>query len=168
LFGSIPQPSVILTLEDGTNKSFNIPKGQKFNVDGQIGGRAAEEIYGQHATSSAPSNPGRADLDRARHASSPGSGRGGSSKAPQDGQPGAFNRIPRLGLDRSLLLDATAAQTLSKLHCRALRAETCKQGEPGDEILEEFLLIRGSFAVRIQVPQALDDPPAQKGIPSVS
>jgi LPXTG-motif cell wall-anchored protein len=26
---------VILTLEDGTNQSFKIPKGQKFNVDGQ-------------------------------------------------------------------------------------------------------------------------------------
>jgi hypothetical protein len=30
-----PPTSVILTLEDGTNQSFNIPKGQKFNVDGQ-------------------------------------------------------------------------------------------------------------------------------------
>ena len=27
--------SVILTLEDGTNRSFDIPKGQKFNVNGQ-------------------------------------------------------------------------------------------------------------------------------------
>jgi len=30
-----PPTSVILTLEDGTNQSFDIPKGQKFNVDGQ-------------------------------------------------------------------------------------------------------------------------------------
>ncbi len=30
-----PPNSVILTLEDGTNQSFNIPKGQKFNVGGQ-------------------------------------------------------------------------------------------------------------------------------------
>jgi hypothetical protein len=30
-----PPNSVILTLEDGKNESFNIPKGQKFNVDGQ-------------------------------------------------------------------------------------------------------------------------------------
>lgn len=30
-----PPTSVILVLEDGTNQSFNIPKGQKFNVDGQ-------------------------------------------------------------------------------------------------------------------------------------
>jgi hypothetical protein len=30
-----PPNSVILTLEDGTNQSFNIPKGQKFNVNGQ-------------------------------------------------------------------------------------------------------------------------------------
>ena len=30
-----PPNSVILTFEDGTNQSFNIPKGQKFNVDGQ-------------------------------------------------------------------------------------------------------------------------------------
>jgi hypothetical protein len=30
-----PPNSVILTLEDGTKQSFNIPKGQKFNVDGQ-------------------------------------------------------------------------------------------------------------------------------------
>jgi len=30
-----PPSSVILTLEDGTNQPFNIPKGQKFNVDGQ-------------------------------------------------------------------------------------------------------------------------------------
>jgi hypothetical protein len=30
-----PPNSVILTLEDGTNQSFNIPKGQKFFVDGQ-------------------------------------------------------------------------------------------------------------------------------------
>ncbi len=31
-----PPLSVILTLEDGTNQSFKIPKDQKFNVDGQI------------------------------------------------------------------------------------------------------------------------------------
>jgi RNase P/RNase MRP subunit p29 len=30
-----PPNSVILTLEDGTNQSFKIPKGQKFTVDGQ-------------------------------------------------------------------------------------------------------------------------------------
>ena len=30
-----PPNSVILTLADGTNQSFNIPKGQKFFVDGQ-------------------------------------------------------------------------------------------------------------------------------------
>jgi len=30
-----PPTSLILTLEDGTNQSFTIPKGQKFNVDGQ-------------------------------------------------------------------------------------------------------------------------------------
>jgi hypothetical protein len=30
-----PPNSVILTLEDGTNQSFEIPKGQKFNVNGQ-------------------------------------------------------------------------------------------------------------------------------------
>ena len=31
-----PPLSVILTLEDGTNQSFKIPKDQKFNVDGQM------------------------------------------------------------------------------------------------------------------------------------
>jgi LPXTG-motif cell wall-anchored protein len=31
-----PPSSVILTLEDGTNQKFNIPKDQKFNVDGQM------------------------------------------------------------------------------------------------------------------------------------
>ena len=31
-----PPTSVVLTLEDGTNQSFNIPKGQKFNVEGQV------------------------------------------------------------------------------------------------------------------------------------
>jgi hypothetical protein len=31
-----PPNSVILTLDDGTNQKFNIPKGQKFNVDGQM------------------------------------------------------------------------------------------------------------------------------------
>lgn len=30
-----PPLNVILTLEDGTNQKFNIPKGQTFNVDGQ-------------------------------------------------------------------------------------------------------------------------------------
>jgi hypothetical protein len=30
-----PPSTVILTLEDGTNQSFKIPKNQKFNVDGQ-------------------------------------------------------------------------------------------------------------------------------------
>jgi LPXTG-motif cell wall-anchored protein len=30
-----PPSSVILTLEDGTNQQFKIPKGQKFMVDGQ-------------------------------------------------------------------------------------------------------------------------------------
>jgi hypothetical protein len=31
-----PPSSVILTLEDGSNQSFKIPKGQKFNVDGNM------------------------------------------------------------------------------------------------------------------------------------
>ena|SRR5262244_56329 len=31
-----PPTSVILTLEDGTNQQFKIPKDQKFNVDGQM------------------------------------------------------------------------------------------------------------------------------------
>src|SRR5580704_2106242 len=31
-----PPTSVILQLEDGTNQSFKIPKGQKFNIDGQM------------------------------------------------------------------------------------------------------------------------------------
>jgi hypothetical protein len=31
-----PPTSVILTLEDGSNQSFKIPKGQKFNVDGNM------------------------------------------------------------------------------------------------------------------------------------
>jgi hypothetical protein len=31
-----PPSSVILTLENGTNQSFRIPKGQKFNVNGQL------------------------------------------------------------------------------------------------------------------------------------
>jgi RNase P/RNase MRP subunit p29 len=30
-----PPNTVILTLEDGTNQQFKIPKGQKFNIDGQ-------------------------------------------------------------------------------------------------------------------------------------
>jgi hypothetical protein len=30
-----PPNSVILTLENGTNQSFKIPKGQKFTIDGQ-------------------------------------------------------------------------------------------------------------------------------------
>jgi hypothetical protein len=30
-----PQNSVILSLQDGTNQSFKIPKGQKFTVNGQ-------------------------------------------------------------------------------------------------------------------------------------
>jgi len=35
VFQVMPPTSVILTLEDGTNQQFTIPKGQKFNVDGQ-------------------------------------------------------------------------------------------------------------------------------------
>src|SRR5215472_11260096 len=31
-----PPTTVILTLEDGSNQQFKIPKGQKFNVDGQM------------------------------------------------------------------------------------------------------------------------------------
>ncbi len=31
-----PPTSVILTLDDGSNQQFKIPKGQKFNVDGQM------------------------------------------------------------------------------------------------------------------------------------
>jgi LPXTG-motif cell wall-anchored protein len=31
-----PPATVILTLEDGTNQQFKIPKGQKFNVEGQM------------------------------------------------------------------------------------------------------------------------------------
>src|SRR5262245_19169048 len=36
VFHVTPPLSVILTLEDGTNQEFKIPKGQKFNVDGQM------------------------------------------------------------------------------------------------------------------------------------
>lgn len=32
----MPPSSVILTLDDGTNQRFNIPKGQQFNVNGQM------------------------------------------------------------------------------------------------------------------------------------
>lgn len=32
----MPPSSVILTLEDGSNQKFNIPKDQKFNIDGQM------------------------------------------------------------------------------------------------------------------------------------
>lgn len=35
VFHVTPPLSVTLTLEDGTNQTFNIPKGQKFNIDGQ-------------------------------------------------------------------------------------------------------------------------------------
>src|SRR5262245_5733480 len=31
-----PPNSVVLTLENGTNQSFKIPKGQKFTIDGQV------------------------------------------------------------------------------------------------------------------------------------
>jgi hypothetical protein len=31
-----PPNSVILTMENGTNQSFKIPNGQKFNVDGRM------------------------------------------------------------------------------------------------------------------------------------
>jgi RNase P/RNase MRP subunit p29 len=31
-----PPSSVVLTLENGTNQSFKIPKGQKFNIDGKM------------------------------------------------------------------------------------------------------------------------------------
>jgi hypothetical protein len=36
VFNVMPPVSVILTLEDGTNQEFKIPKDQKFNVDGQM------------------------------------------------------------------------------------------------------------------------------------
>jgi hypothetical protein len=36
VFHVTPPLSVILTLEDGTNQKFSIPKGQKFNVNGQM------------------------------------------------------------------------------------------------------------------------------------
>jgi hypothetical protein len=36
VFHVTPPLSVILTLEDGTNQQFKIPKGQKFNVNGQM------------------------------------------------------------------------------------------------------------------------------------
>jgi hypothetical protein len=35
VFRVAPPNTVILTLEDGTNQSFNIPKGQKFDINGQ-------------------------------------------------------------------------------------------------------------------------------------
>ncbi len=35
VFHVVPPTSVILTLENGTNQQFSIPKGQKFNIDGQ-------------------------------------------------------------------------------------------------------------------------------------
>jgi hypothetical protein len=36
VFHVSPPSSVILTLEDGSNQQFKIPKGQKFNIDGQM------------------------------------------------------------------------------------------------------------------------------------
>jgi hypothetical protein len=36
VFHVTPPASVILSLEDGTNQAFKIPKGQKFNIDGQM------------------------------------------------------------------------------------------------------------------------------------
>lgn len=36
VFHVTPPLSVVLTLEDGKNQEFKIPKGQKFNVDGQM------------------------------------------------------------------------------------------------------------------------------------
>jgi hypothetical protein len=36
VFHVSPPTSVILTMEDGTNQQFKIPKGQKFNVDGKM------------------------------------------------------------------------------------------------------------------------------------
>ena len=36
VFEVTPPLSVILTLDDGTNQKFEIPKGQKFNIDGQL------------------------------------------------------------------------------------------------------------------------------------
>jgi len=36
VFHVMPPNSVILTLEDGTNQQFSIPKGQQFNIDGQM------------------------------------------------------------------------------------------------------------------------------------
>jgi len=36
VFHVSPPSSVILTLEDGTNQQFKIPRGQKFNIDGQM------------------------------------------------------------------------------------------------------------------------------------
>jgi hypothetical protein len=36
VFHVTPPSRVILTLADGSNQSFNIPKGQKFNIDGQM------------------------------------------------------------------------------------------------------------------------------------
>jgi hypothetical protein len=36
VFHANPPLSVILTLEDGTNKEFHIPQGQKFQVEGQM------------------------------------------------------------------------------------------------------------------------------------
>ena len=35
VFRVFPPKSVILTLENGTNQQFNIPEGQKFNIEGQ-------------------------------------------------------------------------------------------------------------------------------------
>jgi hypothetical protein len=39
----LPPSSVILTLDDGSNQRFEIPKGQKFNVEGKIGGYLGSE-----------------------------------------------------------------------------------------------------------------------------
>src|SRR3974390_1391334 len=36
VFHVTPPTSLILTLEDGTNQQFTIPKDQKFNIDGQM------------------------------------------------------------------------------------------------------------------------------------
>jgi hypothetical protein len=88
-----PPSSVILTLEDGTNQQFKIPKGQKFTVDGQQMDAWGLKKGMRVSATTTTATPRRTDLG-CRSRTGAGAGRC-CSRAAKDWKRAATHRVAR-------------------------------------------------------------------------
>jgi len=118
VFHISPPNTVILTLEDGTNQQFKIPKGQKFNVDGEtvdafglkkgmkvtatkIVAVPAVEVEEQSSVAGSmppPPPPPPADVPILLAVATPASAPASASAAPAEQLPSTASPLPLIGL----------------------------------------------------------------------